>query len=311
MSPVRRLNGDDASLVAFLAAEQLSRHASREPLVSAHFDRRAFEQGLASSYSPTWVDDSNGRLRGHLYGATLEDALHQRETWTGPDGWSFFYEDSLDRLLDWALPYWRDEGSHAHVVWVPVGLETEAWTQRGYETISIRAGLELAGAHLSDVLAHPNSSLTVRRGSDADLETALAFDALIDAAQGVDLESLSEAERDANRSQLSETLSDSETHYYLLEIDGAAIAQCVTFPLPELRGTHPATLYVSDVAVQPALRGQGFGQYVVRTALHDALGAGFTHAEVRWRASNELASRTWRALGFRPTYLQMRRRFND
>ena len=311
MSPVRRLTGQDASLVAFLAAEQLSRHASREPLVSNYFDRIGFEQALSASFSPTWVDDSNGRLRGHLFGATLEDELHGRQTWTGPEGWSFLYEDSLDRLLDWALPYWKDEGSTAHIVWVPVGLDTEAWASRGYEVVSLRAGLDLAEANLPGVMTHENSALTVRRGNENDFETALAFDALIDVAQGVDLESLSEAERLINQRQLHDTLSDPETHYYLLENDGAPVAQCVTFPLPELRGTYDQTIYVSDVAVTPELRGRGYGQYIVRTALHDAVAASFTHAEVRWRITNQLAARTWRALGFRPTYAQLRRNLTD
>ena len=160
-------------------------------------------------------------------------------------------------------------------------------------------------------MTHENSALTVRRGNENDFETALAFDALIDVAQGVDLESLSEAERLINQRQLHDTLSDPETHYYLLEIDGAPVAQCVTFPLPELRGTYDQTIYVSDVAVTPELRGRGYGQYIVRTALHDAVAASFTHAEVRWRITNQLAARTWRALGFRPTYAQLRRNLTD
>ncbi len=303
VSPVRRGVKSDASSIAQRVAARLAGDASVEPLVSRYFSRQDFEQALAHSTSPVWVDDSHGRLRGHLYGATLDDAVNGRQTWTGPDGYSYEFENVLDNLCEWAYRAWRDDGSIAHLVWALAGNGTQDWVERGYAMVSVRGSLALEGPfeHTWPEGYH------LRRGDPSDLGTALAFDALIDEAQGVALDSLSEFQREQNESDLAELLGDPESHYHLVEVNGRPAAQCVTFPLPPLRGSHDDTIYLGSLAVDPSQRRRGLASTLVRAVLNDAVADGFRFAEVRWHIDNEGATSFWPAQGFRPTYVQLRR----
>ena len=303
MSPVRRGVKSDAAAIAQRVAQQLSRDADVEPLVSRDFSRHDFEQALANSTNPVWVEDSCGHLRGHLYGATLDDPRHGRQTWTRPDGFSYEFENVLDNLCDSAYRTWRESGSSAHLVWALAGNGTQDWIERGYRIVSVRGSLALRDPFDVTWPAHER----VRRGGAADLDVALGFDAMIDEAQGIGSDSLSDAERAANRADVVELLDDPDCRYHLVEIDGRPVAQCVTFPLPRLRGSHDNTVHLSSLAVDPRQRRRGLATRLVRTVLNDALVEGFAFTEVRWHIDNEGATSLWSNLGFRPTYVQLRR----
>jgi ribosomal protein S18 acetylase RimI-like enzyme len=304
VSPVRRGIKSDASVIAQRVAEQLLRDARVEPLVSSDFSRQEFETALTTLSSPLWVDDSNGHIRGHLYGATFDDPLFGRQTWTGPDGYSFEFEDALDNLREWAYGTWREEGSTAHLVWALAGHGTQTWIERGYQVVSVRGALALSLADIDEVTWPPGHA--VRRADISDLETAAAFDAFIDLAQDVPIDSFSDLQREASRADLRELLEDPECNYYLLEVDGQPAAQCVTFPLPPLRGNFDNTLYVGSLAVDPSFRRRGLGRTLTQRVLNDALRDGFEFAEVRWHINNSAATSFWSAMGFRPTYVQLR-----
>lgn len=307
MSPVRRGVRSDAAAIAHRVAQQLSRDARVEPLVSDEFSRHDFEMALANSLSSVWVDDAGGHLRGHLYGATLDDPVHGRQTWTGPDGYSYESENVLDNLRAWAYHSWRHDGSGAHLVWALAGYGTQDWIERGYRVTSVRGSLALGEPYA--VTWPPGHR--VRRGGATDLATALAFDALIDLAQGIRLDSLTDEQREASEADLVELLDDPDCHYYVVEVDARPAAQCVSFALPALRGNFDDTVYVSALAVDPAHRRRGLATMLVHTVLNDAIDGGFRFAEVRWHIDNTDATSLWSALGFRPTYVQLRRSLTD
>lgn len=293
----------DAPVIAQRIADQLFHDHQLEPLVSDKFSRQEFEFALAHSATPVWVADSNGRFRGHLYGATLDDPLHRRQSWTGPDGYSYESEDVLDKLCQWAYHEWREQGSTAHLVWALAGNGTQDWVDRGYHIASVRGALALVERF--DVAWGDGQVL--RRATTNDLMTAVAFDALIDGAQGSPIGSQSPAQREANRGDLVELLEDPDCHYYLLDIDGTPAAQCITFAMPPLRGNFEHTVYVGSLAVVEEFRRQGIATRLLHEVMNDAIGEGFGYAEVRWHIDNDAATQLWSAMGFRPTYVQLRR----
>ena len=303
MSPVRRGIKSDASAIAQRVADQLFRDHQIESLVSPEFSRQDFEFALANSATPVWVDDSNGHFRGHLYGATLDDALHNSQTWTGPDGYSYESDDVLDNLCEWAYHSWREQGSTAHLVWALAGGGTQAWIERGYQITSVRGALALPQPW--DV-TWPDEHV-IRRASVSDLPAALAFDALIDLAQGTPVDLQTGAQREENEADLFELLDDPDCHYYLLYVDELPAAQCVAFALPALRGNYDDTIYVSSLAVASAFRRRGLATRLVRTVLNDSFDDGFRFAEVRWHIDNDAATALWSSLDFRPTYVQLHR----
>lgn len=303
MSPVRRGVKSDAPAIAQRVAEQLTRDAKIEPLVCDEFSRQEFEFALAHSTNPIWVDDSNGRIRGHLYGATFDDSIHGRQTWSGPDGYSYEYPNVLDNMCEWAYASWREQGSNAHLVWTLAGNGTQDWIERGYRIVSVR-GVKSLGGVIEFTWPHGHH---LRRGTRADLATALEFDLQIDLAQGVDTRALTPEQGAANSADLIELLDDPDSHYHLLEVDGRPVAQCVTFPLPALRGNFDNTVYVGSLAVDPEFRRRGLATKLTREVLNIAVKARYDFAEVRWHIDNEPATSLWSSLGFRPTYVQLRR----
>ncbi len=297
----------DAPAIAQRVALQLSRDAQFEPLVSSDFSRPDFESTLASTAHELWVDDAHGRIRGHLYGATFDDPLFGRQTWTGPDGYSFESDDVLADLCDRAYPDWCRDGSRAHLVGALAGQGTRGWTERGYRVVSVRGAAALTDSH--DVPWPEGYSL--RQGVSSDIGAALEFDALIDVAQGVDLALLTSEQRRTNEADLIELFEDPECLYYLGEVDAVPVAQCVSFLLPPLRGNFDDTVYLSALAVRPDHQRRGVATRLVRTILHAARAQGARFAEVRWHIDNGPATSLWSALGFRPTYVQLRRPLAD
>lgn len=307
VSPVRRGVASDASAIGQRVADQLIRDSMIEPLISSIFSRAEFERALATTTGPLWVDDSDGRICGHLYGATFDDPLYGRQTWSGPDGYSYDSVNVLDQLCDEAYREWRRDGSTAHVVWVLAGPGSRDWTQRRYDRVSVRGALALTKPF--EVKWPASSSL--RRATFADLEVALTFDAMIDVAQGVELDARTDEQRAASRADVIELLEDPECRYYLVEVNGHLAAQCVTFRLPEMRGNYANTLYLGSVAVSPTYRRRGIATTLLHAVLNEAISDGFGHVEVRWHADNLEATSLWSSAGFRPTYVQLRRSLSD
>ena len=303
MSPVRRAVKGDAPAIAQRVAHQLLDHATFEPLVCANFSRQEFELALAHSCERLWVEDSDGFLRGHLYGVTLESTLAGRQTWTGPDGYSYETSHILDNLCERAYRSWRENGARDHLVWALAGHGTQEWVERGYGVLSVRGSLPL---DQSPLVNWPLDQ-RVRRATPSDLTIAMKFDRLIDAAQGVDVGALSDIQRDATSRDLAESLEDPDSYYFLLEVANEPVAQCVTFTLPALRGSYANTLHVGSLAVADGFQRRGLGAALVRHVLRDAFASGFGYAEARWHIDNQPATSFWSTLGFRPTYVLLRR----
>jgi GNAT superfamily N-acetyltransferase len=278
-----------------------------EPLISGTFSRAEFERALATTTSPLWVDDTDGHIRGHLYGATFDDPLYGRQTWSGPDGYSYDSLRVLDELCDQAYREWRRDGSTAHVVWVLAGPTTRDWTQREYDVVSVRGALALTQPFVVTWPVH--SSL--RRATLADLEVALDFDAMIDVAQGVQLDARTDEQHAASRADVIELLEDPECRYYLVDVNGRPAAQCVTFRLPEMRGNYADTLYLGSVAVSPSFRRRGIATALLHAVLNEAIDDRFDYVEARWHADNPEATSLWSSVGFQPTYVQARRPLSD
>ena len=114
----------------------------------------------------------------------------------------------------------------------------------------------------------------VRLGGSHDLEWALDLGAEIDRAQA-EGPSFSLDVGGDERAELAETLEDPEVRYFLVELGGRPVAQCITFPLPSRRGSFAATLHLSAAAVRQAHRGRGVGTALVDAALERARQYGF------------------------------------
>jgi ribosomal protein S18 acetylase RimI-like enzyme len=301
---VRRLESDDIDRVVERVKERLSLDARRHDLVNPNFKEELFAEALAHATNQTWVAEDAGDIVGHLYGALLESSEYGKGAWVGPDGVSFDSPEILDALYAEAGLAWIENEAIEHYAWIfDDVVDTAPWYELGFARMHARGVLALQGPREE---AWP-LGYSLRRGGPLDLETALSLDHILDEAQQRGPSFSLFVEHASRPEEMLDTLEDPEVRHYLVEYDGDAVAQCITFPLDPRRGSFDDTLHVSALAVRPEHEHRGVAQALVRRALNDAHSAGFRFAEANWRVSNHRAAHFWQRYGFRTTYVRLHR----
>jgi len=301
---VRRLEHDDVDEVVALVVARLADDAGRNPFVNPVISLDLLAQSLRATSDACWVVDDDGRLTGHLYGALLESAEHGRGIWIGPDGASFHDTDTLGELYGVAGEHWIDSGALEHYVWtLDVPDATGPWYEMGFARMHQRGVIAL-DRDRSRPLA---GGYSIRRGGAHEIELAVRLDDQLDRAQRSGPSFSIGLDRSSKREDLLEALEDPEVRHYVVDFGSESVAQCLTFPLPEMRGSFARTLHLSAVTVDVEHRGRGVATAMVDRALSDARRSGFEYCETNWRVTNRQASNYWRHYGFTPTYVRLHR----
>lgn len=301
---VRLLGRGDVDEVVAIVGRRLARDAERNPLVNAAFSDEGFAHALASVRDQAWVAVDGGRVVGHLVGALLNSPEYGHGAWWGPDGVSFDSLDTLAALYSAAGAAWIAAGAFEHYGWVFDDREdVEPWYELGFARMHERGVLALG----EPTRGAAPAGYRLRRGGPADLDLAVELDEELDRAQREGPSFAILTGHSSRREDLLEILEDEEVHHYVVEHDGRGVAQCLSFPLGERRGSHPRTIHLSAVTVARGHEHRGVATALVDAALADAASGGFTHAETNWRVTNRRAARFWRLYGFTPTYVRVHR----
>lgn len=303
MLEVRQLQPEDIGEVVARIERRLIEDAAARDGINPVISRHELADTLRSAATITSTARREGRVVGHLFGALLESAADGPAVWTGPDGVSFDDGEVLDDLLAHAATTWIRAGATGHFVWVLDDVSATApWYQRGYERVHVRGVLALSERHR----ALPDG-YRLRRGTLDDLDVALVLDDELDRAEGEHPRSAVELATSIQRAEWTETLSDPETCHYIVEVIGRPVAQCVTFPQPEQRGSFERTIHLSGVVVVDEHRRLGVATAMIDAALNDAMALGYQYGETAWRATNRTAARYWTRYGFTSTYARLHR----
>jgi ribosomal protein S18 acetylase RimI-like enzyme len=301
---VRPLNESDVGAIVARVQRRLQRDATSNPLLNPTFDDEIFSNALGQALDATWVAIIDGEYVGHIYGAILESSEYGNGAWIGPDGVSFDNTEILAALYAEAGTQWIDHGAMEHYAWVfDAPDDTQPWFELGFARMHARGVLALnsRGRHTLP------AGYLLRRGGPSDLILSIELDKALDLAQQRG-PSFSLGLNHASRSEeLLETLEDNEVHHYVVEYQGAGIAQCLTFPLDARRGSFEKTLHVSAVTVLPEHEHRGIATAMIDHALNNALEAGFEYVETNWRVTNRRAAKFWVRYGFSPTYVRLHR----
>jgi ribosomal protein S18 acetylase RimI-like enzyme len=304
VTTVRPLELSDVETVVERISERLTNDARVQPLVNPSISTELLAESLRASSDQTWVGDNDGFIVGHLYGAMLANETYGNGVWIGPDGASFDNTDILSDLYSVAGARWIEHGALEHYVWtIDDVASTQPWYEMGFARMHMRGVLRLDD--------RPDHELpdgyVLRLGGVDDIEIAVALDDELDAVQRVGPSFSIGLDQSTKREDLLETLGDPEVNHYVVEVDGAAVAQCITFPLPARRGSFEHTLHLSAVTVDADHRHQGVGTAMVDAALSNARRAGFEFVETNWRVTNRRARNFWLDYGFAPTYVRLHR----
>ncbi len=286
-----------------LIAQRLRDDAQRNPFVNGEVDRSLLVGALSSATGATWVAERDGVVVGHLQAALLESDVYGHGAWVGPDGVSHDDTDTLADLYAEAGRAWIDAGAREHYVWVlDHPGRTEPWMDLGFARMHQRGGRALDGQPVRPL----PTGYTTRLGTIDDLDVAVELGAVIDRAQAAGPSFSIDLGGD-ERSELDETLSDPEVRYFLAELNGQPVGQCITFALPARRGSFDHTVHLSAVAVREDHQSRGVATALVDAALDKARRFGFRYVETNWRVTNREAARFWTHYGFAPTYVRLHR----
>jgi ribosomal protein S18 acetylase RimI-like enzyme len=304
VTTVRPLEMSDVDAVVDRVVQRLALDARLQPLVNPLISTELLKMSLYEVTDQTWVAQQNGDVVGHLYGALLESEPYGNGVWIGPDGVSFDNTDILSDLYSAAGASWIERGALEHYVWTIDDVAgTQPWYEMGFARMHMRGVLPLD----RDFNHALPDGYALRRGTVEDLDIAVALDDELDAVQRVGPSFSIGLDHTSKGDDLLETLEDPEVHHYIVEYEGHAIAQCITFPLPPRRGSFDHTLHLSAVTVDAEHRYRGVGTALVDAALRDAQQESFDFVETNWRVTNRRARNYWLGYGFEPTYVRLHR----
>jgi GNAT superfamily N-acetyltransferase len=290
--------------IVALITHRLAADAIEQPLINPLISSQLLADSLLTSLHATWVAEENGRIVGHLYGALFENEISGNGIWIGPDGASFESVDVLSDLYSAGGAAWIELGALEHYVWtLDDPSRTTAWHELGFARMHLRGVMEITNTRTRSLPV----GYRIRRGVVEDLDLAVALDAALDEAQRQGPSFSIRPHGESTRDDLYETLVDPEVHNYLVEFNGRAVAQCITFPLPPRRGSFDDTLHLSGVSVLLEHQGRGVAAAMVGHALANAVTANFRYVETNWRVTNRRAQSFWLHYGFRPTYVRLHR----
>jgi ribosomal protein S18 acetylase RimI-like enzyme len=303
MVTVRKLLASDVDAVVSRIVQKITNDASVKELINPDFSREHLSNALESSRALTWVAYRDEQLVGHIYGALLDNETYGSSAWIGPDGVSFDDGDVLDALYAVAGQDWINEGASEHYVWtLDDSAAMSAWFNLAFAKMHSRGVMKLReGSHGLD------ERYRLRQGTLDDLDVAIFLDDELELAQTEGPSFSLGLSKTSQRDEWIETLSDPDTRHYVLEFQGDAVGQCVTFPLPEQRSSFDATTHLSAVVILPQHRSRGLALAMVDSALNDARERGFLYAATNWRVTNRRAAHFWTAYGFEPTYVRLHR----
>lgn len=315
---VRPFTAEDIDPTAQLLAARHARQRRAWPALNRAYEAAEAASGLvaevagqeSASGALAFVD---GAPSAYVIGAPRADATWGPNVWVEDAGSAGTDAEAIRRAYAVAAEDWFAAGKTSHYVVVPAtdALLVDAW-------FSLSFGLQ----HVHALRAPP----------PADFRPSIPVGLSIRPKERSDLDALAELglvlPRHVNQSPvfsrlkvptLHESLAEAQADFaddrfteFVAEHDGRVVATAVGCSLELSHGNTKMMRPVSAgmlayVAVLPDARGLGAGRALAETVLAWSRDEGYEWVATDWRSTNLEANRSWRALGFRPTFLRLHR----
>ena len=302
---------------AELLAIRHRRHRTAEPLLDPRFEnpadaRAAIEAELASERAGGWVARRDGALVGYLIGQQKAPTWGAN-VWVEAAGHAATESQVVRELYAVAAAAWVGEGRNNHHVLVPASDVDllDAWFSLDFGQQHVHAIREVPGQSFGVV---PRSELIIRPKTPEDLDALASLELVLPAHMrlspvfsNLPLQTLEEV-----RTELIEDYDDPKYTYFVAEHDGKVAGAAIGCAI-EISSIHlgpnlvAGAAFLGFAAVFPEARGLGAGKALGEATLAWSRDAGYVSIQTDWRSTNLEADRTWRSLGFRPTFRRMHR----
>jgi GNAT superfamily N-acetyltransferase len=315
---IRALQPRDLDAVAALLAERHRRHRLAEPLLDPVYEeptaaRRQIESSLAIEGAGGWVAVRDGQLVGYLIGFAKDAATWGGNVWVESAGHAARDPALIRELYAVAAEPWVAEGRTNHHVLVPAtdAALVDAWFSLDFGQQHLHAVRELPPPDFGVV---PSTELIVRRARREDLDVLADLDKVLpEHMRGAPVFSRLQAPPvEQVRAELEHDLVDPAYAYFVAEHEGTVIGSAIACGLEVSSGNSGLIRaanagFLGFAAVLPEGRGLGAGRALGETVMAWARDEGYASVATDWRSTNLEADRTWRALGFRPTFRRLHR----
>jgi GNAT superfamily N-acetyltransferase len=315
---IRPFEPGDLDGASALLADRHRRHRQAEPLLDRAYEgaaaaRAEIEKLLAVEGAGAWAAVRGDALAGYLVGIGKSV-----ETW-GPNVWIEAAGHAADdravvrELYAAGAAAWMAEGRNDHHVLVPAtdAALVDAWFSLDFGQQHLHAVREVPPASAGVV---PHSELVIRRPTRADLPALAELELVLPRHSHtspmlsfIPIQPIDEVE-----AELAEDFDDPKYTFFVAEHDGAVVGSAIACDL-SVSGSNSSLIrpasagFLGYAAVLPEARGLGAGKALGETVLGWARDAGYAVIATDWRSTNLQADRSWRGLGFRPTFRRLHR----
>ena len=315
---VRPIEPADLDSAARLLADRHRRHRLAEPLLDAAYEdpaaaRREIEALLAGDRADGWTALRDDGIVGYLIGISKAEASWGPNVWVEAAGHAAEDRATVRALYAVAAGAWAGAGRLNHHVLAPASDAdlVGAWFDLDFGTQHLHAVREVPGASFGVV---PRTELVIRRPTRADVhvmaELELVLPEHLRAApvfSRLAAESIEEVE-----AAIVADFDDPGYTWFIAEHNGRVVGDAIGCSLEKSAGStslnRPANAaFLAYVAVFPEARGLGAGRALGDTVLAWARDSGYPVIATDWRSANLEADRSWRGMGFRPTFRRLHR----
>jgi GNAT superfamily N-acetyltransferase len=308
----------DLDAAARLLADRHRRHRLVEPLLDPAYEdaaraRREIEALLNGDRADGWTAWRDGAVVGYMVGISKAEASWGRNVWVEAAGHAAADRATVRALYAVASRAWAEAERLNHHILVPASDAelVEAWFDLDFGTQHLHAVREVPAGSFGVV---PRSELLIRRPTRGDIHAMAELELVLpEHLRGAPVfsrlapESLEEVE-----AAIAADFDDPSYTWFLAEHDGRVIGDAIGCSLEKSAGStslnRPAhAAFLGYVAVFPEARGLGAGRALGDTVLAWARDAGYPAIATDWRSTNLEADRSWRGMGFRPTFRRLHR----
>jgi GNAT superfamily N-acetyltransferase len=313
---IRPFDVADLDAAAALLADRHRRHRLAEPLLDPAYEdpagaRREIEVLLGVEGAAGWLAMRDGAAVGYVLGIAKAESTWGRNVWVEPAGHAAAEPGVVRALYAVAGDAWAAEDRFNQHVLVPASDEAlvDAWFSLDFGQQHLHAVRENPPASFGVV---PRSELVVRRATREDIPVLAELELVLPrhmvgapVFSRLPLQPVEEIE--------AEFAGDFDDYtMFVAEHEGRVIGDAIGVPLTTSPGNssliRPANAgFLGYAAVFPDARGLGAGRALGETIMAWSRDAGFDCVATDWRSTNIEADRSWRGLGFRPTFRRLHR----
>lgn len=315
---VRALEADDLDDAAALLADRHRRHRQAEPLLDPAYEdasaaRAEIEKLLADATASAWTALRGDEVAGYVVGIAKSSDSWGPNVWIEAAGHAADHPSVVRELYAAAAAAWMTEGRNNHHVLVPASdaALVDAWFSLDFGQQHLHAVREVPPASFGVV---PRSELVIRRPTRDDIPAMAELELVLPRHSPlsplfspVPIQPIDEVE-----AELTEDFDNPKFTNFVAEHEGKVVGSATACDLTVSSSNNslirPASAgFLGYAAVLPEARGVGAGRALGETVLAWARDAGYPVIATDWRSTNLQADRSWRGLGFRPTFRRLHR----